>query len=396
MFSPDGKAFLTGGGKGGNHAELWDRATGKLVGGPFPHAGWIGQVAFSPDGKSLLAVSNALQNLEIRLWNADTRQPLGKPIPVSRPKDRRLKDRRALFAFRPDGKRLAVADGKVVLRWDLLTGKSLGKLLEQPGAITGLAYSPDGRQLLTAGLDRTLRRWDAKAGKALGPPFELSAPVTYVGFSPNGRNFLTIEAPPDKPRIARLWDVALGQPIGQPFEFQPPTRDGPPQFSPDGKTLLGTDGRSVRFIDCATGKPRGEPLRYLRQIDSMAFSPDGQLVVTGGLHKHDAAQENGRGGIRIWDVYTAKPVGPTLWLPEGANPKVVISPDGQGLLCIGGFHARLWDLPAPLPSDVERIRLWIEVSTGLELDAGGAVVDLDAETWQQRRERLRKLGGRPR
>jgi WD40 repeat protein len=390
-FSPDGRALLTGGGKGGNSAELWDRATGQLIGGPFPHAGWVVQVAFSPDGKTFLAVSDANQGLEIRRWNADTRQPIGKPILVSRPENRT-----ALFAFRPDGKRLAVVDGKAVRWWDTFTGKARPKLLVQPAAITGLAFSPDGRFLLTAGRDQTVRRWDATTRKSLGPPLRLSAPVTFVGFSPNGRTILTVEAPPDESPLARLWDAALFQPIGEPFECQTPARGSPPLFSPDGKTLLLTDGRSVRLMDSATGKPRGEPLRYLRQVDSLALSPDGKLVATGGLHGRDAARGNERGGIRLWDVHTAKPVGPPWWLPESANPKVIFAPDGKELLALGGFHARLWNLPAPMSGAVERIRVWIEVCTGLELDAGGAVMDLDAETWQKRRERLQKMGGAPR
>jgi len=43
----------------------------------------------------------------------------------------------------------------------------------------------------------------------------------------------------------------------------------------------------------------------------------------------------------------------------------------------------------------ERIRLWLEVNTGQELDAGGTVVDLDAKTWRERYDRLQKLGGPP-
>jgi hypothetical protein len=53
----------------------------------------------------------------------------------------------------------------------------------------------------------------------------------------------------------------------------------------------------------------------------------------------------------------------------------------------------MWDIPVPVAERVEPLRLWVEVNTGLELDAGGAVVDLDAKTWQERR-RLRALRGR--
>jgi hypothetical protein len=44
---------------------------------------------------------------------------------------------------------------------------------------------------------------------------------------------------------------------------------------------------------------------------------------------------------------------------------------------------------------LKRLRLWVEVATGLELDAGGAVIDLDARAWRERWNRLQKLGGPP-
>ena len=68
-------------------------------------------------------------------------------------------------------------------------------------------------------------------------------------------------------------------------------------------------------------------------------------------------------------------------------------PDGRALLTATLHRARLWAVPAPLAGEAERLRLWVEVSTGLELDASGAVIELDAQTWQQRRERLERLGG---
>ena len=57
---------------------------------------------------------------------------------------------------------------------------------------------------------------------------------------------------------------------------------------------------------------------------------------------------------------------------------------------------RLWHATlSPLEGDVERITLWLQVTTGLELDAEGALNALDITTWKQRRGRLRALGGAP-
>src|SRR5207248_2203811 len=51
--------------------------------------------------------------------------------------------------------------------------------------------------------------------------------------------------------------------------------------------------------------------------------------------------------------------------------------------------------PAPLADDAERIRLWVEIITGMQMDAAGALHALDAESWHERRRQLKKLGGSP-
>jgi hypothetical protein len=57
--------------------------------------------------------------------------------------------------------------------------------------------------------------------------------------------------------------------------------------------------------------------------------------------------------------------------------------------------ARIWKVPQPIRGDPERIMLWTQVITGLEVDELMAVRVLDAATWQQRRQRLQELGGPP-
>jgi hypothetical protein len=70
-------------------------------------------------------------------------------------------------------------------------------------------------------------------------------------------------------------------------------------------------------------------------------------------------------------------------------------PDGRAVLTGSSDRAHLWAVPVPMVGEADRIRLWVEVTTGLELDLGGAVVELDAKAWRQRWERLQKLGGPP-
>jgi hypothetical protein len=75
---------------------------------------------------------------------------------------------------------------------------------------------------------------------------------------------------------------------------------------------------------------------------------------------------------------------------------VAFSPDGKTVLTGSDDKtARLWRVPRPIEGDPERILLWAQVITGLELDEFGGRRGLDAATWETRRQRLQELGGPP-
>ena len=79
-----------------------------------------------------------------------------------------------------------------------------------------MAFSPDGKTVLTGSEDKTARLWDAATGQPLGPPLTHQGPVMAVAFSPDGKTVLT--GSDDK--TARLWDAATGQPLGPPLTHQ--------------------------------------------------------------------------------------------------------------------------------------------------------------------------------
>jgi WD40 repeat protein len=174
---------------------LWDVATGKPIRQLMQRGQEVLDVAFSPDGKTVVA-----GNLDGHVYLLDTAsgKQLGD-ITVS------SADPGSVFGvgFSPDGKSiLAGGIDRIVRIFDLATGKQTQQFVGHSDSVTRVAFSPDGKTILTGSIDSTARLWDAATGKELRR-FASSMPVLAVAFSPDGKMLLT----GGKDKTARLWDV---------------------------------------------------------------------------------------------------------------------------------------------------------------------------------------------
>jgi WD40 repeat protein/serine/threonine protein kinase len=417
-LSPDGRTALVGGSD--NMALMWDTLSGRFLGQPMQHPGPVWSVAFAPDGCTLLTACSKGDKEkmdstggELRLWNARTGEPLGPALPVAaglqsasfncdgqrvllrsvlpqpdpnqtaivvqlfelaateagtpalRP-SHTLPDAMANVAqFSPDGKAVLTGgmDGRVRL-WNARDGRRIGGVLRLRGAVLAAGFRGDSRTIVTShakviddkrlqASSSELRLWDITTSKALSPAVSLPGMVNALALSPDGSvvlsaaTILASESNLDKGEV-RLWEAATGDLLYPPLPHPEPV--WAVAFSPNGRTFLtGCRDRHARLWLTATGLPMGPPMPHEGNVRSLTFSRDGRLFLTGSA--------SDRGRAQLWVAPAASAIGmPLLPAPVAGSSRpsdmrewyrgVAASPDGKYLISSadrGARPLRLWD-----------------------------------------------------
>jgi WD40 repeat protein len=257
--------------------------------------------------------------------------------------------------------------------------------LRGAGWITSAAISPDDRTALigvgymsgVAGSRPDILVWDTRTGKVLGDPLPHTSRAIAGDFSPDGRTFVTGDEPG-----ARLWDATTRRPL---LDRVGGWQAVPTTFFPDGKRILLLTQGTAQIWDTDSNRLTGPPPFHPEGgILKVALSRDGRSVLTSGPERV----------ARLWDVATGKMLGPPVIL-DGAR-QVAISGDGRTLAVAGsGGRIVVWTAPEPVTGTVERIRSWVELLAGMELDSRGVVSALSPESLSSRRQQLDEQGGPP-
>ncbi|HEY7426821.1 MAG TPA: PQQ-binding-like beta-propeller repeat protein [Gemmataceae bacterium] len=357
-FTPDGKTLASSCWNGS--VRFWDAATGKETrcfrGRPDPMPGrgpeTFLDVAISPDGKVLIVESHET----IYVWDMAS----GKEL-------RRLKGCNGFgFALAPDGKTLALGEGKDNAKWqvllrDVTTGKRIRELGAPDRSVGALAFSPDSKILAvgdhadTPGTKQkkerdgacTVRLWDVAASRQLRELKGHTGGVTAVAFSPDGRTLVSAS----HDASLRFWEPVSGKLVRKiqvpddtvPMEFTPNNAEKGIDYggvltlaySPDGRLLAsGSYDGTVRLWDVGNGKELHALHGHGREVASVVFSPDGKVMASGGRDNT----------IRLWDPASGKQLQPRQG-HDGPAHNVAVSPDGRLAAVVCDDHTiRLWSL----------------------------------------------------
>jgi WD40 repeat protein len=261
------------------------------------------------------------------------------------------------IAFSPDGKLVLTGSfDKTLKLWETATGKELKTFGGQAGhqnLVLSAAFSPDGRMFASGAADNTAKLWTTPGDGAApepapgGPAKSLAHPnlVDAVAFDPTGTQLATA----CHDGTVRLWDVAKGQQLRQ---INAHTTPAPAAvyclaWTPDGKQVIsGSFDHSLKLWDASTGtvvrelkgyKDKESEKGHRDGVFSVAVSPDGQVLASGG---NDRA-------IKTWNLADGSVVrdwiNPNLKVAPGAAPaahpgwvySVRFTPDGKSLVSAG-------------------------------------------------------------
>ena len=172
--------------------------------------------------------------------------------------------------------------------------------------------------------DETVKLWDVKTGNELRTLKGHNDHVRSVKFSPDGKTLAS-----SYNGMTILWDVGTGE-----KEWTHKGWGSHPAFSPDGKILALSEYDKIHLFDANTRKVM-QTLSGTnhRDIHSLAFSPDGRMLVSCGC----SDGERFTGTIKLWDTTTGKEL-QTLNFRNEPFVSAVFSPDGTTLVSCGYGH----------------------------------------------------------
>jgi WD40 repeat protein len=199
------------------------------------------------------------------------------------------------------------------------------------GTVTCIAFSPNGKILVTGSTDTTVKLWDTSKGEEIRTIAGHTGAIRSIAFSADGR---LLASTGDDKRIS-VWNAGTGEQLRILAGHE--GRVNAIVFSPDGNLLASAgDDKTIRLWNSATGTLVRTLTGHNSRVFSVGFSPDGRLLASGGAAQVDLSPPNRTAQLRLWNPFTGKEeyVFQTIF---GDVRSLAFSPDNKVLANSDGF-----------------------------------------------------------
>ncbi len=318
---------------------IWDAVSGKTKLELAGQQNLIAGVAFSPDGGLLTYVGI---DKTIHICDAQTGRELRKITDVTGITSY------SRLAFSPDGTRLAALAGSQILVYDPADGTQLFTLSGHTGTVRALAFSADGRRLVSGGTDRLVKLWNLASRKELFSSRGHLGAVVDVAFSPKEDQVVSCGGGSGGTARGevRFWNATDGKqtPLTMTFPFSVNMA----AFTAEAGQIVCASGEGdLLFLDATTGRTAFTLHGHGSAMRHAAVTRDGTRLVTSAAD----------GTVRVWPVRNPEFV--QMPLDRSAVAALAFSPDGTRLVLSDyvfgatpqGNAARMRVIP--LPRDAE-------------------------------------------
>jgi WD40 repeat protein len=289
-------------------------------------------VVIDPSGRTALS---GAEDGSVVAWDLSGKQRLGRTFRWNAPNAgcsttpcNVINPQSTLMATDQAGGTVALVDLRALRLIDMLPARN--------GSVANaLAFLPDGRTLVTGGINGHVTLWDT-GSRSVVRTLRFPDPVWWVAVSPDGKLLAAQTQAKDSPNSrVQVQDLATGTVL---YTHDVENGYGGLYFSPDGRALAALGccqpGSSIEVWDARSGKELFTP-RVEGHATAIAFSPDGRLL--------GAGTEDGQ--VVLWDAHDGSQLGSPIQVATGVVTPISFSPDGR-LLAVGGGDQRttLWDL----------------------------------------------------